>query len=72
MKHWILWLVAGLVLLLGGIMALANPFGRLLDRRAFGGLVTSGRFETPQPFAAHELVKCGLSGLWFMTCERPQ
>jgi uncharacterized membrane protein HdeD (DUF308 family) len=37
MKHWILWLVAGLVSLLGGIMALANPLAASLTAELLAG-----------------------------------
>ncbi|WP_380055385.1 HdeD family acid-resistance protein [Falsihalocynthiibacter sp. SS001] len=34
MKHWILWLLAGIVLIIGGIFALANPFAATLTATA--------------------------------------
>jgi uncharacterized membrane protein HdeD (DUF308 family) len=55
MKHWILWLVAGLVSLLGGIMALANPLAASLTAELLAGWSRVGRFETPQPFAAQRM-----------------
>ena len=37
MKHWILWLIAGVVSLLGGIMALANPLAASLTAELLAG-----------------------------------
>jgi len=37
MKHWILWLVAGVVSLLGCIMALANPLAVSLTAELLAG-----------------------------------
>ena len=34
MKHWILWLLAGIVLVIGGFLALTNPLAATLTATA--------------------------------------
>lgn len=37
MKHWLLWLVAGVISLLGGLFALANPLAATLTAELLAG-----------------------------------
>jgi len=39
MKYWVLWLIAGIVSLLGGIFALANPFAATITAEFLAGMM---------------------------------